>query len=113
MEKEIADGKLYAPWEETLADAIRETDAKTLTAVFSLHGKTAAEKISRDELIRVFCQDASFSKWNFPTRGAGEKLYESLGASDSYRCEPENTLRLQNIVSLSYRGKPIYTRPEM
>lgn len=112
MEKEISDGKLYAPWEETLADAIRDNDAKTLTAVFSLHGKTATEKISRDELIRVFCQDAAFSKWNFPTRGAGEKLYESLGASDSCRCEPENTLRLQNIVSLSYRGKPVYTRPE-
>lgn len=112
----IHDGKIAAPWEIRMADAIRENDAKTYTVTFSLNGKSASGKIERVKLCRFFSAGNGgnnyMDDWQFVTRPEGKKVFAALGASTSSYRDPENLLHLSNIQSIAYRGKNIYERTE-
>lgn len=110
------EGKIAAPWEIRMADAIRENDAKTYTVTFSLNGKSASGKIERVKLCRFFSAGNGgnnyMDDWQFVTRPEGKKVFAALGASTSSYRDPENLLHLSNIQSIAYRGKNIYERTE-
>lgn len=96
------------PWEFSLAAALRDLDAKTVNVEFSIGGKHATAKVELETLKRIFTSNYYFSDYNFITKVEGKHVIQQLDAGTWLGCG-KPMLRLENIVSITYGKKQIYS----
>lgn len=109
IEDAIRRGKAALPYEVEIAEELNQVEAKFVNVEFLLNGKTAACKLSPEEIRRTMINNDFFSYYDFQTRKEGERVSEELGAG-RWRENGNDVLTCEHIVKITYGRKTLYER---
>lgn len=100
-------------YELRIAEAMRNTEAKSVTVYFEKNGKQASAKASPDSVQGVLIRRFDyFSSFDFVNSTEAKKMFTTLGVDNS--CSSNSTKLFTNdIVKIMYRGKAIYERENL